>query len=272
MTYEEAKKHKLVAPYVIFKIPVELTKTEKDRLTKINNIYNYSQFELLGYISPGEMFTESQKVMADSSLSSQDKAPAFKFMAAVRNRKTLLHGAIGKRSVAIKVIQHLSSGPTSNKKRFMTFSGDISSAIDLANDVNTALVKNRVKVAAYHSKITKSKRAKLLDEFKTTKKITGLSAVIAGGTGLDIPDLSYIIINALNSKSLAMIQRLGRVGRFEEGKTAYVVIPYIKGSQEEKWTENSLKAFENVVEVESINEIFDEVSKREKEKKQKSSK
>ena len=64
--------------------------------------------------------------------------------------------------------------------------------------------------------------------------------------GLDIPNANLGIICGITSKSLSMIQRVGRLIRFEEGKIGKVVILYVKESQEEKWLKNSVKTLNNV--------------------------
>ena len=43
-----------------------------------------------------------------------------------------------------------------------------------------------------------------------------------------------------------MIQRVGRLIRFEEGKIGKVVILYVKDSQEEKWLKNTVKTLNNI--------------------------
>tara|TARA_R110002012_G_scaffold94077_1_gene227944 strand:- start:42 stop:221 length:180 start_codon:yes stop_codon:yes gene_type:complete len=54
------------------------------------------------------------------------------------------------------------------------------------------------------------------------------------------------IICGITSKSLPMIQRVGRLVRFQEGKTGEIIILYVKDSQEEKWLKNSTKNLDNV--------------------------
>ena len=43
-----------------------------------------------------------------------------------------------------------------------------------------------------------------------------------------------------------MIQRVGRLIRFQEDKTGEIIILYIKDSQEEKWLKNAIKNLNNV--------------------------
>jgi ERCC4-related helicase len=43
-----------------------------------------------------------------------------------------------------------------------------------------------------------------------------------------------------------MIQRLGRLLRFKEGKTGKVYILYVENSQEEKWLKEAVKGLRNI--------------------------
>ena len=55
------------------------------------------------------------------------------------------------------------------------------------------------------------------------------------------------IICGITSKSLPMIQRVGRLIRFQEGKIGEIIILYVKDSQEEKWLKNAVKKLNNIV-------------------------
>jgi superfamily II DNA or RNA helicase len=65
--------------------------------------------------------------------------------------------------------------------------------------------------------------------------------------GFDVPDASVGVICGLTSKSLSMIQRVGRLIRFKEDKIGKIYILYVKDSQEEKWLNNSIQKLKNVV-------------------------
>ena len=64
--------------------------------------------------------------------------------------------------------------------------------------------------------------------------------------GFDVPDANMGIICGITSKSLSMIQRVGRLIRFQEGKTGEVIVLYVRDSQEEKWIKNAVKNLKNV--------------------------
>ena len=55
------------------------------------------------------------------------------------------------------------------------------------------------------------------------------------------------IMCGITSKSLSMIQRVGRLVRFQEGKVGEIIILYVKDSQEEKWLKSAVKNLSNIV-------------------------
>ena len=63
------------------------------------------------------------------------------------------------------------------------------------------------------------------------------------------------IICGLTSKSLTMIQRVGRLLRFQENKVGTIIILYIKDTQEEKWLKSSVKGLTNVNWIDNLTQI-----------------
>ena len=55
------------------------------------------------------------------------------------------------------------------------------------------------------------------------------------------------VICGITSKSLSMIQRVGRLIRFQENKIGEIIILYVADSQEEKWLKNAVKSLNNVI-------------------------
>ena len=52
-----------------------------------------------------------------------------------------------------------------------------------------------------------------------------------------------------------MIQRVGRIIRFQEGKSGKIICLYVKDSQEEKWLKSSVKSLNNVIWVNNLNKV-----------------
>ena len=108
-------------------------------------------------------------------------------------------------------------------------------------------------VTQLHPKDKKQKE-EALSSFRN-KKVNVLCSTKALNQGFDVPDADYGIISGLTSKSLTMIQRVGRLLRFQEEKVGKIVVLYIKDTQEEKWLKSAVKGLTNVKWIDKINEI-----------------
>ena len=107
---------------------------------------------------------------------------------------------------------------------------------------------------SYHSGIGKKAKTAAIEKFKNNE-IRGLCSTKALNHGFDVPDADMGIICGVTSKSLSMIQRVGRLIRFQEEKIGRIVILYVKDSQEEKWVKSSVKSLDNVNWLSSINDF-----------------
>ena len=123
-------------------------------------------------------------------------------------------------------------------KKILAFSGANAFTDQLSSSVAPLAM-------SYHSGKTRKQRGLILDAFKNDT-IKVLCSTKALNQGLDVPDANMGIICGITSKSLPMIQRVGRLVRFQEGKTGEIIILYVKDSQEEKWLKNSTKNLDNV--------------------------
>ena len=64
--------------------------------------------------------------------------------------------------------------------------------------------------------------------------------------GFNVPDVGIGIIVGLDSKSLPMIQRVGRLLRKSEDKVGRIYVLYVKNSQEETWLNKAVSTLNNV--------------------------
>jgi len=94
----------------------------------------------------------------------------------------------------------------------------------------------------YHSGVSKKRREKTLEDFRSTDGAI-LCSTKALNQGFDVPDVGIGIVAGLESKALPMIQRVGRLLRFQPDKKGLVYILYVAGTQEEKWMEQATKSF-----------------------------
>jgi superfamily II DNA or RNA helicase len=98
----------------------------------------------------------------------------------------------------------------------------------------------------YHSGKTKKQREQALADFRSGVKPV-LCSTKALNQGFDVADATMAVICGLTSKGLTMIQRVGRIIRYQEGKRGKIICLYVKDSQEEKWLKSSVKTLKNVV-------------------------
>ena len=83
----------------------------------------------------------------------------------------------------------------------------------------------------------------MIDKFRTGECAYCAHKVLNQGT--DIPDVGVGIIVGLDSKSLPLIQRMGRIIRRGD-KVGKIFILYVIDSQEEKWLKDATKTITNV--------------------------
>jgi superfamily II DNA or RNA helicase len=218
----------IVSPYEIYCVPVELTDQEREDYKIINNNFVRCKYALGQF----DAFNQARAIMANKNSDSGDKAVAAQFYKAIRERKAIVDFAYNKIAKFQTIVQ------THLDKKVLVFSG--------ANDFTDQLCESVAPLAvSYHSGKTKKQREKSLASFKNDE-INILCSTKALNQGLDIPNANLGIICGITSKSLSMIQRVGRLIRFEEGKVGKVVILYVKDSQEEKWLKNSVKTLNNI--------------------------
>ena len=89
----------------------------------------------------------------------------------------------------------------------------------------------------YSGRDTKKKGRTTLGEFVNADSGV-LNTIMKLNDAFDCPDLSVAIILGLNSSKTVKKQRLGRIIRHQEGKTAEVFTLVLKGTVEETWYKN----------------------------------
>jgi len=229
ITLDRCVKLGIVSPYQIKCVPVKLTKKEQDDYKKINNKFVQWKYQL-GHFNA---FENAKLIMANSNALPQEKQAAVQFYRCIRLRKKIVDFASNKITLFKKVFNK------NKDKKILVFSGANSFTDDLCASISPYAV-------SYHSKKTKKQREAALEAFKTNK-INVLCSTKALNQGFDVPDANMGIICGITSKSLSMIQRVGRLIRFQEGKVGEIIILYVKDSQEEKWLKNAVKNLSNVV-------------------------
>ena len=97
----------------------------------------------------------------------------------------------------------------------------------------------------YHSDFSKSDNAKALDSFKQSTNGV-LICVSSLDEGVDVPDADCAIILSNGANPRRIIQRVGRVLRVKEGKTAKIVLVYAKPQEDTLLSLNAVKELKNL--------------------------
>jgi RNA polymerase primary sigma factor len=236
ISLDECVQKGLVAPYTVYCIPVELTEEERTAYKAANNMFVHYKYQLGMY----DAFNEAGRVLRDPTASPVQKKNATLFYKAIRDRKEVVQHAYNK----ILYTQKIAEAKSDSK--ILTFAG----TNEFTNKMHEILNESG-NARRFHSGIGKKEKTKALDDFRNnTAKI--LCSTKALNQGFDVPDAQLGIICGLDSKTLAMIQRVGRLLRLSENKVGEVVILYVKDSQEEKWLQSSIKNLSNIVWLDDI--------------------
>ena len=221
LTLDECVAMKLVAPYEICCIPLELTEEERVEYKKVNNKFVEHKMAL-----DPDAFQFAKIALSSSSVSYEMKAHAAGFYKTIRERKSIVDRAHNKIAKFKEIVY------SNLDKKIITFGG--------LNEFTDMLAESVSPLAeVYHSKITGKKKKEALRRFREGE-VDVLCSTKALNQGFDIPNANLGVICGLTSKSLSMIQRVGRLIRYEEGKIGKVYVLYIKDSQEEKWLKNAV--------------------------------
>tara|TARA_R100000951_G_scaffold26046_1_gene22057 strand:- start:1097 stop:2260 length:1164 start_codon:yes stop_codon:yes gene_type:complete len=219
----------IVSPYTITCVPVTLTVDEKAAYKKANNSFVQWKY-MLGQFNA---FESAQEIMRNRNATAGDKQKAVMFYRAIRMRKQIVDFAENKIN-KFKEMYELNKD-----KRILVFSG----ANDFTDKLCNSIAPNAI---SYHSKKTKKQKELALESFKNGT-INVLCSTKALNQGFDVPDANMGIMCGITSKSLSMIQRVGRLIRFKEDKVGEIIILYVADSQEEKWLKSAVKNLKNII-------------------------
>lgn len=214
----------LVAPYEIVCIPLELNEEDKQAYKKANNKFVSAKYRIGGF----NTFDDAKAILAGKL--DGDKGGAKMFFDSIRERKQVVQHSASKIVKAKELIKK------HKNDKVIVFSG---------TNAFTDSMGEALEAFTYHSGFTQTQRKRIINEFKKEKNAI-LCSTKALNQGFDVPDISVGIIAGLDSKSLPMIQRVGRILRLNKNKVGKVYILYIKDSQEEKWVQQSTKTLTNV--------------------------
>ena len=164
-------------------------------------------------------------------------AMASDWMRCLQKRKQFISSHPKKIEVCKKILANRSD------KKCITFSSTIKEAESLGLGM------------VLHSKQSKKKNKEIIDAFNSAKSAV-LCTSKAADVGVDIKGLSVGIIMSIDSSKIRKTQRIGRVCRFEAGKQAEIFTLVIRGTQEQKWFNNSNTTDVTVLNEQQLDEIL----------------
>ena len=226
----------LVSPYEIVCVSIKLTVQEQITYDKAQKLFLYYKYEL----SQFNAFDEANRIIKDKNAYPEDKRKAVMFYKAIKDRKDVVDTASNKITVLQKIVLN------NPDKKILTFSG--------SNDFTNKMCESIKPLGVtYHSNMTKKQRTLSLEQFN--ENINVLCSTKALNQGFDVAGAEIGIICGLTSKSLTMIQRIGRLLRYEENKIGKIVIVYVADSQEDKWLKNAVRSFNNIKYINDIKKL-----------------
>ena len=207
MTIDEAVGNKLIAPYKIKVIELELNTVDKDVVSG-NKISPFMQTERAKY----DYLTKAIAIKLDLN----HIVPKFFYL----NRMRFLYNLKSKHEFAKKLISKLEG-------RTLIFTGSIAQA--------ESLCKN-----TYHSKTDDILLKKFLGG-----EIDKLACVNAGGIGYTYTNVDNFVITQVNSNSKGdSTQKIARSLVLQEGYVANIYILVVKNTVDEDWLSKVLKDFD----------------------------
>jgi len=229
----------LVAPYIVYMIPVEFERKDKIRFNSIQKKFLFYRGKL-GY---EHAFDNAKAILENPKNYPREKVQqAVVFMDVINKRRNMLHNNKAKLKFTKQIVEAFSD------QTILIFNGNNEFSDKIADDLESC--------ESWHSGKSDKIREGILGDF-VNGDFNVLSTTKAFNQGMSVSNASVGIINGLTSKTITMIQRIGRLLRIHaDKKSAYIFVPYVKDSREERWMEKSLRTMENCIHVNSLEEVW----------------
>jgi len=217
VTHQQAINQKLLSEFSIINIGANLTEGEEIKYEQCMNYIrsNFGKFKYNFNILKSFLFEPTAKEL----------------IRRFQLRKQLLSSSINKLDIILKIIQ---------QEKF-TKCIIFCEYIDYAETIQTYLRNNDINSGVYHSKTNDT----AITDFRNNK-INILITCKALDEGFDIPSADLAIIASPTQQSRRVIQRLGRILRYQEGKEAKLYNIYVRNTKEEQWLVTGIKGLKNV--------------------------
>ena len=223
ISVNEALDEGWISPYRVYNVAVNLTPEELLLYKKADNSFKHFAAQLG---RGAEAFRTAQEWIKSDNKQLAGQAAAY--YNSMRSRKKVCLNNSNKIN-AVKSIVDLF--PEKNGLIFSATTEFADSLQDKLGDISMT----------FHSKLKKKEQTEVIKRFKDKRtKVRFLSSVQALNEGFNVPHCSIGIIAGSNSTKRTMIQQLGRVVRYQDGKHAVIVNLYSPNTQEEKWMRKRL--------------------------------
>lgn len=255
ITVKEAIENKWLAPYREYKVIIEPDDiaTYKEATRQFNEAFSFFDYDFkltmdcMTNIIKRRMYGKKMGIDAKSM-----DGIVFTWGRALRARKDYVMNHPKKLEIARRIIE------SRQGQKIITFSSTIAQAEKIGYG------------CVVHSGKTKKKNRMTIEEFSELK--TGvINTAKSLDEGSDIKGLNVAIVLSNTSSQTQKTQRIGRVIRYEEGKSAEIFTLVIRGTMEEGWY-NTSTAGKNYIEIneEELDDILNgkDVNNLEKEAKE----
>ena len=223
ISVNEALENGWISPYRVYNVAVSFTPEEQLLYNKADNSFKHFAAQLG---RGAEAFRAAKEGIKSGNKELAGKAGAY--YNSMRSRKKVCLNNTNKIQ-AVKSIVDLF--PSSNGLIF-------SATTEFADSLQVKLGSIAM---TFHSKLKRKDQDYVIKRFKDRRtKIRFLSSVQALNEGFNVPHCSVGIITGSNSTKRTMIQQLGRIVRYQDGKYATIVNLYTPNTQEEKWMRKRL--------------------------------
>jgi superfamily II DNA or RNA helicase len=248
ITAAEAMEKGWISPYKVLCVPIELNEVDRERYTKMHDEFN-KHFAMFNFDFDLAMRCatnkETREELANKLGWEVDRvnAATFAWNRNMRNRKHFLYHIEAKIEAAIEITKHLQMDT-------ILFGQSIAGADKIAEELGDKCVE-------YHSDMTKTQaKANLKKLIDGRTRVKYISSAKGLEEGFDLPALNLGIVWSRTSKSLRQNQVLGRICRFVEGKTAYLIELYVPETQDFSWLKKSLYGQKNVLHLREIGDVY----------------
>jgi superfamily II DNA or RNA helicase len=247
VTLAEARREKWVSDFKVLCLGVDLNTQDRIAYQKMHEEFN-KYFAIFNHdfkLAMSCMTAEGSRRHAETLSEAWDekriRIAAIQWNRNMRNRKKFLYHADCKVSLASEAIKKL-------KLHTIAFCQTTAGADTLETYVGDGC-------KAYHSKKGIRYKRIALQEFES-QEIYCLSTAEALDEGFDVEHIELGVVWARTSVPLQSIQRIGRTIRFVEGKVAFIIQIYVKGTQDENWLRKSLKGTPSVLWLNDIEQVY----------------